>query len=142
LPYLRKYPFRTQFSSFPSWTTQQTVPFEEFKNAILEEFGTISSLYDDQCVVKKTLTLLRDLMVERGVAPWILFATIGGIMDGKCIYCSDRSAGTPTLTVSWTPLPSFYWFFMCSISFSCCQYIVLDVIPFVVITGQLVCKLQ
>jgi hypothetical protein len=46
-----------------------------------------------------------------------------GIMDGKCIYCSDRSAGTPTLTVSWTPLPSFYWFFMCSFSLSCCQYL-------------------
>jgi hypothetical protein len=48
-------------------------------------------------------------------------------MDGKCIYCSDRSAGAPTLTVSWTLLPSFYWFFMCS--FSGCQYLVLDVIP-------------
>jgi hypothetical protein len=63
------------------------------------------------------------------VAPWILFATLGGITDGKCICCSDRSAGTPTLTVSWTPRPSFYWFFMCSISFSDCQYLVLDVIP-------------
>jgi hypothetical protein len=52
-----------------------------------------------------------------------------GIMDGKCIYCSDRSAGTPTLTVSWTPIPSFYWFFMCRFSFSCCQYLVLDGIP-------------
>jgi hypothetical protein len=50
-------------------------------------------------------------------------------MDGKCIYCSDRSAGTPTLTVSWTPIPSSYWFFMGSFSFSCCQYLVLDVIP-------------
>jgi hypothetical protein len=38
------------------------------------------------------------------VAPWILFATLGGIIDGKCIYCSDRSAGAPTLTVYWTPL--------------------------------------
>jgi hypothetical protein len=52
-----------------------------------------------------------------------------GILDGKCIYRSDRSAGAPTLTVSWTLLPSFYWFFMCSFSFSCCQYLVLDVIP-------------
>jgi hypothetical protein len=63
------------------------------------------------------------------VAPWILFATLGVIMDGKCIYCSDRSAGTPTLTVSWTPLPSSCWVFMRSFSFSCCQYLVLDVIP-------------
>jgi Integrase zinc binding domain len=63
------------------------------------------------------------------VAPWILFATLWGNMDGKCIYCSDRSAGAPTLTVSWTLLPSFYWFFVCSFSFSCCQYLVLDVIP-------------
>jgi hypothetical protein len=63
------------------------------------------------------------------VAPWILFATLGGIMDGKCIYCSDRSAGAPTITVSWTLLPSFYLFFMRSFSSSCCQYLVLDVIP-------------
>jgi hypothetical protein len=51
-------------------------------------------------------------------------------MDGTCIYCSsDRSTCTPTVTVSWTPLPSSYCFFMCSFSFSCCQYLVLDVIP-------------
>jgi hypothetical protein len=62
---------------------------------------------------------------DSSVTPWILFATFGGIMDGKCIYCSDRSAGTTTMTVSWIPLPSFYWFFMCSFSFSCCQYLVL-----------------
>jgi hypothetical protein len=43
------------------------------------------------------------------VAPWILYATLGGILDGKCIYCSDLSACNPTPTVSWTPLPSFYW---------------------------------
>jgi hypothetical protein len=64
-----------------------------------------------------------------GVAPSILVATLGGIMDGKYNYCSDRSAGTPTLTVSWTPLPSFFWFLIGSFSYSCCQYLVLDVIP-------------
>jgi hypothetical protein len=64
-----------------------------------------------------------------GVVPWILFATLGGIMDGKCIYCTDRSVGATTLLVSWTLLPFFHWFFMCSFSFSCCQYLVLDVIP-------------
>jgi hypothetical protein len=32
--------------------------------------------------------------------------------------------------VSWTFIPSFHWFFMCSFSFSCCQYLVLGVIPF------------
>jgi hypothetical protein len=71
------------------------------------------------------------------VAPWILFATLGGIKDGKCIHCSDRSASAPTLTVSWTPLPSFYGFFMSSFSFSCCrccwQYLVLDVIPLIIV---------
>jgi hypothetical protein len=51
-------------------------------------------------------------------------------MDGKCIYCRDRSAGAPALTVSWTLLPSFYWFSMCCFSFSCCQYLVLDVIHY------------
>jgi hypothetical protein len=51
-------------------------------------------------------------------------------MDGTCIYCScDRSTCTPTVTVSWTPFPSSYFFAMCSSSFSCCQYLVLDVIP-------------
>jgi hypothetical protein len=50
-------------------------------------------------------------------------------MDGNCIYCIDRSAGAPTLLVSWTLIPSFYRFFMCSFSFSCRQYLVLDVIP-------------
>jgi hypothetical protein len=51
-------------------------------------------------------------------------------MDGTCIYCSsDRSPCTPTVTVSWTPLRSSYCFFMCSFSFSCFQYLVLDVIP-------------
>jgi hypothetical protein len=50
-------------------------------------------------------------------------------MDGNCIYCNDRSAGAPTLLVSGTLIPSFYWFFMCSFSFSCCQCLVLDVIP-------------
>jgi hypothetical protein len=50
-------------------------------------------------------------------------------MDGKFIYCSDRSVGALTLLVSWTLLPSFYWFFMCIFGFSCCQYLVLDVIP-------------
>jgi hypothetical protein len=63
------------------------------------------------------------------VAPWILFATLGGIIDGKCIHCSDRSASAPTLTVYWTPLSSFYWVFMFSFSCSCCQYLVLDFIP-------------
>jgi hypothetical protein len=48
-------------------------------------------------------------------------------MDGKCIYCSDRSVGDPTLLVFWTLLPSFYSFFMCSFSFSCCPCLVLDV---------------
>jgi hypothetical protein len=38
------------------------------------------------------------------VGPWILFATLGGIMDGKCIYCTDRSVGATTLLVSWTLL--------------------------------------
>jgi hypothetical protein len=50
-------------------------------------------------------------------------------MDGNCLYCNDRSAGAPTLLVSGTLIPSFSWFFMCSFSFSCCQYLVLDVIP-------------
>jgi hypothetical protein len=63
------------------------------------------------------------------VAPWILFATLGDIMDGKCIYCTDRSVGAATLLVSWTLPPSFHWFFMCSFSFGCCQYLVLDIIP-------------
>jgi hypothetical protein len=39
-------------------------------------------------------------------------------MDGSCIYC---------MTVSCTL--SLRLFFMCSFSFSCCQYLVLDVIP-------------
>jgi hypothetical protein len=39
------------------------------------------------------------------VEPLILFATLGGIMDGKCIYCSDRSVGATTLLVSWTLPP-------------------------------------
>jgi hypothetical protein len=52
-------------------------------------------------------------------------------MDGKSIYCSARSVGAPTLLVSWTLPPSFYGFFMCSFSFSCCQYLVLDVIPLI-----------
>jgi hypothetical protein len=30
---------------------------------------------------------------------------VTGIMDGKCIYCSDRSVGAPTLLVSWTLPP-------------------------------------
>jgi hypothetical protein len=46
------------------------------------------------------------------VAPWILFATLGGIMDGKCIYCTDRSVGATTLLVSWT-LPPFFSGFSC-----------------------------
>jgi hypothetical protein len=50
-------------------------------------------------------------------------------MDGNCIYCNDSSAGAPTLLVSWTLSPSFSWFFLCSFSFCCCQYLVLDFIP-------------
>jgi hypothetical protein len=45
-------------------------------------------------------------------------------MEGTCIYCScDRSTCTPTVTVSWNPLPSSYFSFMCRFSFSCCQSI-------------------
>jgi hypothetical protein len=44
------------------------------------------------------------------IAPLILFATLGGTLDGKCIYCSERSTCTPTVTVSCTPLPSSYSF--------------------------------
>jgi hypothetical protein len=99
---------------------------DSFMSADLAELGWIpryAQLAD--CLTKRNPTGWRSIIV----APWILFATLGGITDGKCICCSDRSAGTPTLTVSWTPRPSFYWFFMCSISFSDCQYLVLDVIP-------------
>jgi hypothetical protein len=68
--------------------------------------------------------------VASSVASWILFATLGGTMQGTCIHCSsDCSTCTHTLTVSWTPLSSSYCFFMCNSSFSCCQYLVLDVIP-------------
>jgi hypothetical protein len=42
------------------------------------------------------------LYVRARVAPWILFSTLDGIMDGTSIYCSDRSAVTPPLNVSWT----------------------------------------
>jgi hypothetical protein len=79
-------------------------------------------------IVEETKEGLRDTRA-RGVAPWILFATLGGIMDGNCSYCNDRSAGAPTLLVSWTLIPSFSSFFMCSFSFSCCQCLVLDVVP-------------
>jgi hypothetical protein len=65
-------------------------------------------------------------------------------MDGNCIYCNDRSAGAPTLLVSWTLIPSFSWFFMCSFSFSCCQCLVLDVIPLfnVIVIGYVAVELQ
>jgi hypothetical protein len=47
------------------------------------------------------------------VAPWNLFATLSSTMDGSCIYCHcDRSNCTPTMTISWTPVPSSYCFFM------------------------------
>jgi hypothetical protein len=42
--------------------------------------------------------------VASSVAPWILFATLGGTMQGTCIHCSsDCSTCNPTLTDSWTP---------------------------------------
>jgi hypothetical protein len=69
------------------------------------------------------------VMARLPVAPRTLFVTLGGILDGNCLYCNDRSAGAPTLLVSWTQIPSVSWFFLCSFSFSCCQYLVLDVIP-------------
>jgi hypothetical protein len=54
------------------------------------------------------------------VAPWNLFATFCRTMDGSCIYCMAVSC-----TLSLRP------FFMCSFSFSCCQYLVLDDIPLI-----------
>jgi hypothetical protein len=52
------------------------------------------------------------------VAPWNLFATLCRTMDGPCISF---------MAVSCTL--SLRLFFMCRFSFSCCQYLVLDVIP-------------
>jgi hypothetical protein len=52
------------------------------------------------------------------VAPWNLFPTLCRTMDGSCISC---------MAVSCTL--SLRLFFMCIFSFSCCQYLVLDVIP-------------
>jgi hypothetical protein len=47
--------------------------------------------------------LLQSFATEGVVAPWNVFATLGGITDGTCIYCrSDRSACIPTVKVSWT----------------------------------------
>jgi hypothetical protein len=90
------------------------------KNTSLAKMARVEGKLDGKNIIGVFNTGATSSAVARSfvtVAPWILFATLGGITDGTCIHrSSDRSTCTPIVTVSWTPLPSVYCFSMFSFS--------------------------